>query len=324
MLLKAAIVHKRGRIRERRAKQTIGFDECVRRAVSDGKIQFLSPEQALTLQAINSLRDAAQHHLLDISEQHLYIQSQTALTLFRDIFRKVFGTELSVDLPKRVLPLSTSPPIELATLFDAEVKEVARLLKPGSRKRIEAIAKLRSLAIVEGAFQGEKLQPGESDLQKVAREVKAGKAWDVLFPGVASLNFTTQGHGPSIDLRIAKKEGVPVTLVPEGTPGAAVVAVKRVDELSFYNLGLQKLAEHIGLSAPRTWAMLRYLNLQSDADCYKQFIIGKTKYSRYSQKALAKIQEALKSVSIDDIWKSHGAPALVRKGRKKGTSSTPH
>ncbi|MFN3466521.1 MAG: DUF3644 domain-containing protein, partial [Candidatus Brocadiales bacterium] len=60
MLLKAAILHLGGKIKERRAKQTMGFDACVRKALSDGAIKFLTNEQALTLQMINSLRDAAQ------------------------------------------------------------------------------------------------------------------------------------------------------------------------------------------------------------------------------------------------------------------------
>src|SRR3984957_15670804 len=72
MLLKAAILHRGGRIREKHAKETIGFDACVRRSLSDGKIKFLKEEQALVLQTINGLRDAAQHHLLDISEGQLY------------------------------------------------------------------------------------------------------------------------------------------------------------------------------------------------------------------------------------------------------------
>ena len=94
MLLKAAILHRGGRIREPRAKQTIGFDMCVRRSLSDASITFLIDTQALTLQMINSLRDAAQHHLLDISEPLLYIQSQAGLSLFRDLFKTVFGEEL--------------------------------------------------------------------------------------------------------------------------------------------------------------------------------------------------------------------------------------
>ena len=77
MLMKAAILHRGGRIREKRAKETIGFDACVRRSLSDGKLKYLSEEQALVLQTINGLRDAAQHHLLDISEGQLYVHMQS-------------------------------------------------------------------------------------------------------------------------------------------------------------------------------------------------------------------------------------------------------
>jgi hypothetical protein len=53
MLLKAAVLHQGGRIRDKRARETIGFDACVRRGLSDGAIKFLTEEQALTLQTIN-------------------------------------------------------------------------------------------------------------------------------------------------------------------------------------------------------------------------------------------------------------------------------
>jgi hypothetical protein len=39
---------------------------------------------------INSLRDAAQHHLLDISEQHLYIQTPRLALAFSGIFTTPF------------------------------------------------------------------------------------------------------------------------------------------------------------------------------------------------------------------------------------------
>jgi hypothetical protein len=163
MLLKAAILHKGGRIRQPRAKQTLGFDHCVRTAVSDGKVKFLSEEDALLLQANNSLRDAAQHHLLSISEPHLYIQAQAGLSLFRRLLSDVCGKDLRVALPVRVLPLSTSPPQDLSSLFENEVDEIRKLLRPGTRRRIEALAKIRALAIVEGAVNGERLQPSQSD-----------------------------------------------------------------------------------------------------------------------------------------------------------------
>lgn len=99
MLLKAGIVHRGGKIREPENSQTIGFDTCVRKAFSDGKVKFLSEEQTLTLQAINGLRDAAQHHLVDISEQQLYFHAQSGLTPFRDLLRSVFAEDLGKHLP---------------------------------------------------------------------------------------------------------------------------------------------------------------------------------------------------------------------------------
>ena len=305
MLLKSAIVHRGGKIRKPREKQTIGYDECVRKALSDGDVKFVSAEEALLLQAINGLRNGAQHHLVEVAEQHLYIKSQAGLTLFKDILTRVFEKELQTQLPERVLPLSTTPPTDLATVFDSEVKEVRRLLHPRKRRRVEAEARLRSLAILEGAVQGEKLQPGPGDLRKLAGFVQQGVSWDRIFPGVASINITATGVGPSIDLRITKREGTPIHLVPEGTPGASVVALRRVNELDFYNLGRNQLAENVGLTGPKTTAAVWYLKLRDEAECFKVITIGSSKFERYSQKAIEKIREALETTPMDGMWTAY-------------------
>lgn len=306
MLLKAGILHKGGKIREKANKQTIGFDLCVRKAVSDGNVKFLGPEHALLLQGINGLRDAAQHHLVDVSEAHLYLQAQAGLSIFRKLFKMLFGEDLRLHLPERVLPISTAAPLDLETLFTTEAEEIRRLLKPGSRRKIEATAKLRSLAIVEGAFQGEKVQPSDADLRKSAASLVKGKPWTEIFPSVASINLGVKGYGPSIDLKITKKGDTPVTLVPEGTPGAMTVAVKRVDELGFYSLGRDQLASAVDLTGPMTTAFVRYLNLKADIECYKKIQVGKVVFDRYSQKAIAKIKEALKIVAPQEVWRKHG------------------
>ncbi len=72
MLLKAAIIHKGGKIREKGMKETIGFSSCVRKAFSDATIKFLSPEEVLTIQSLNGLRDAAQHYTLEC-QNNIYI-----------------------------------------------------------------------------------------------------------------------------------------------------------------------------------------------------------------------------------------------------------
>lgn len=313
MLLKAAILHRGGTIRKPREKQTIGFDECLRKALSDGAVRFLKQEQVLQLQALNTLRDAAQHHLVDLSEQHLYLHAQAGLTLFRDIVRDVFDQDLKVHLPPRVLPLSTTPPTDLATLFDQETKEVARLLAPGKRRRVEAAAKLRALAIVDAAMRGDRLQPTDAELRKLGAAISDGRTWERVFAGVAAIELTATGTGPSLDLRISKKEGIPIHLVPEGTPGATVVAVHKVDSLGFYNLGRDQLAKHLGLTGPRTTALIRYAKIQHDAECYRRITIGKARFDRYSPKAIERLREALKTVNMEKVWAEYLDSLRARK-----------
>jgi hypothetical protein len=312
MILKASILNRGGKIRERRARETIGFDACVRRALSDAKIRFLSSEQALTFQTINGLRDAAQHHLIDISEQQLYAHTQSGVTLFADILKAVFNQDLSSRLPARVLPISTVAPADMQTFFETELEEVKKLLRPGKRRRTEAYARLRPLAILDAAIRGEKLQPSSGELHAKGQELSKGKTWAEIFPGAASISFTTNGSGQPFNLRITKKEGIPVQLVPEGTPGASVVAVKRVNELDFYNLGRDQLAEKVGLSGPKTSAAIWCLKLQEDPECFKQLTIGQSKFNRYSQKAIDRIKEALINSPAEDMWKKY-----TREGVKK-------
>ncbi len=302
MLLKAAILHRGGGIREKRAKQTIGFDACVRRALSDGTIKFLSDEQALVLQTINGLRDAAQHHLLDISEGQLYVHIQSGVTLFRDLLKSVFAQDLVSHLPTRVLPVSTSPPTTLSTLFETEVEEIKKLLRPGKRRQLEALARLRPLAILDSTIQGEKGQPSDADLGRLGKEILEGKTWTDVFKGASAVEIATDGTGPSLSLRLAKKEGIPIQLVAEGTPGAAVVAVKRVNELDYYSQGAKQVAEKAGLTLPKVVAIVEYLGLRAKKECYKEFKIGSQLHKRYSPKALEEINAALERESAEQIW----------------------
>jgi hypothetical protein len=311
MLLKAGIIQRGGKIRRPRERNTLGFNECVRKALNDGAVKFLTEEQALVLQTTNLLRDASYHHILDISEQHLYMQAQASMALFRDILSQVFGQELYDALPKRVLPLSTTPPTDLAALFENEVAEIAKLMRAGRRRRTEATAKARALAITENAVSGSSSLPTESELQGILRDVGSGKSWSDLFPGVASIEVICTGTGPSLTIRWTKREGVPIQTVPEGTPGATVVAVRRVNELDFWNLGRNDVAKKIGLSGPKTTTLIRFLHLQEDEDCFKRLTIGKSSFDRYSQTAVTKCREALESIDIEDVWKAHGGSSLV-------------
>jgi hypothetical protein len=302
MLLKASLVERGSKIREKGAKNTIGFDHCIRKALTEGDIKFLIEEQALSLQIINNYRDAAQHYLLDISEQLLYTTAQTGLTLFRAILRDVFDKELAAYFPERVLPVSTIPAVDIAELFHNETEAIRMLLNPGKRKRTEALARLRPLAIMEEALQGRNQTPSDEELGKLGTALRRGKEWYDLFPSVASIQITTEGFGPALEMHITKKEGTPVQLVPEGTPHAGVIAVKRVNELDFYSLNATSLSEKVGLTLPKCLAVIWYGKLQDSSDYFKVIKIGKSEYKRYSPQAIEAIQNVLKEKSIEEIW----------------------
>lgn len=313
MFLKAAIVHRGGQIRDKNARETIGFDACVRRGLSDGSIKFLTETQALTLQTINGFRDAAQHYLLDISEGQFYVHIQSAVTLFKDLLQVVFQKDLSDELPERVLPISTSPPTNIATIFDSEIKEIVKLLQPGKRRRIDAEARLRPLVILDSAVKGERRQPSSQELGRTGRDLLT-KNWDEVFTGVSAIEITAEGYGPTLSIRLTKSDGPPVQIVPEGTTGAYPVAVRRVNELGFYSLGASNLADKFGITVPKLLAVVKFLDMRNDIECYKEFWIGSSCHKRYSQKAIGKIKEALEKESIEEIWEKHKA------GSKRGSA----
>ncbi|MGH7045873.1 MAG: DUF3644 domain-containing protein [Stellaceae bacterium] len=89
LLLKAIIVHRNGRIRADREGLTIGFDSCLRKCLSEEPIRCLGEDDALTIQNLNSLRNAAQHYLVELAEQLLYVYAQAAVTLFVRITKEV-------------------------------------------------------------------------------------------------------------------------------------------------------------------------------------------------------------------------------------------
>jgi hypothetical protein len=251
------------------------------KCLSDAKVRCLTDEQGLTIQILNSFRDAAQHDIVELSEQELYMYSQAGVTLYADLLSKVFKDTLKNHLPERVLPVSTEPPRDLHTMIEADFKEIKNLVRPHSRRQLEAKAKLKSLAIVEASLEGIRSQPSEIEIRKLVNEVRAGRKWQDIFRGISLLQISTEGTGIDVNIRITKRQGETVQLVPEGTPGATILAVKRVNELDFDSLGLKQIAKKVKLTEPRTLALIRHLKLQESDEYFKIVKLGKSEFKRY-------------------------------------------
>lgn len=305
LFLKAAIIHRGGSIRPKGERHTLGFDACVRKCISDVSVAYLSEEEALTLQNINALRDAAQHHLLEISEQLLYVHVLAGFNLYRKHLREVFSASLADDYPDRVLPVSTNPPKSLDSIIEVEYAHIRELVAPGRRRRLEARSRLRALSLIESSLSGERRQPSESDLGKLATKAATEPNWEDLFPGIASLALSTEGTGIDVALTITKRDGEAVHLVPEGTPNTTVVAVRRVNELDYYSLSTDQLAKKCGLTQPKMLALISHLGLKDDPECHKRLALGKVSQPRYSARALDRAKKAMVEVDMDAVWAQH-------------------
>lgn len=317
LFMKAALVHCGYRIHESREGNTCGFEKCVNKCNSEASPQILTNDEATTARLINGLRDAAQHYLIETSERELYMYTQAGVTLIDDKLKTIFGQGLAHYLPERVLPISTMAPMGLEAVLTMQYEDIKALLSQKSRRGIEATSRLRTMAVLENAIRGDSTQPSPSSLGRLASRVKQGEDWRTLFPGAAALEMSTEGTGLTVSIRIAKKEGIPVSLVNEGSPGcegSSVIAVRKVNELDFYSLGLNDLAKKMDLSAPRTLALIRHLGIQDDSEYYKEIRIGSQRHKRYSPKALDRLKRHFPEADMDEVWRRH-APHTVRKNR---------
>ncbi len=97
-----------------------------------------------------------------------------------------------------------------------------------------------------------------------------------------------------------KKEGEAVQIVPEGTPDSTVVAVKCVNELDFYSLGLRELARKLGVNETHLLWLIRRDRMQEDANFFKAIRIGKSTYKRYSGKCYEALRAKLTERIVDN------------------------
>lgn len=65
------------------------------------------------------------------------------------------------------------------------------------------------------------------------------------------------------------------------------------------------LADKLGLSRPRATALRRYLGIDDDGDCLHAFTFGSQKHPRYSDNALRRMEEALETVDMGEVWREH-------------------
>lgn len=304
MLLKAIIIDRTGTVHAKEEKFSYGFDKCLE--VTQNEIKVISVDERTTLSILDALRDTAIHYYQEVSENILYLQAQAAVTLFDDLLNRLFKEKLADCIPARVFPVSTRPPKDLKVLIDSELSQVDELLQAGSRKGIQAAARLRPILALATAIRDNAERMTEGELRKAINRRRRGDDWRVILPEVAQLKLETQGDSIPIYLRIKKDAAIAVCVAKDGEAVAGAVIKQDVNIWDKFNLGRDDLAKKLGISGPRTSALILELKILDDQDCFRVLRRKSTTFKGYSKTALDRLQSAMSNgINVDATWEKH-------------------
>jgi hypothetical protein len=301
MLSKAVLLRRRIKIQDRRDSKTISFGKCLNLLGPAGQ-KVLDEADVISLTALNNVRDGAQHSTISISEGELFLHAQFSLTIADRVLAKEFGRPLADYLPVRVLPISTDPPRSLDLLVDSQVTQVRRLLEPGRRQTVEARTRIRPLLAMDLAAAGESRQPTPLEVDRAARRLKQGRAWQDVMPNLAAVSLDASGTGQTYSVRLTKSRTAPPVRFAESEDEAENAAILReVDAIARFPFGVKKLAELTGITAPKITALIWYLDLKDDPESHRTVRIDKSSFDRYSHKALATIRAKGAELDLQDV-----------------------
>lgn len=301
MLLKAVLVQKKVKVFDKTTGKSLGFDKCVR-LCTDG--HDLTAEEAGVMRAINSLRDAAQHWYVFVTEDILYLNTRALITAFDACLKRALEDELASHIPLRVLPISTTPPGDFEFLVDREFGLITELLQPGRRARDEARARIRSMLAME-AIVVDEVEISERDIDRIEKAVRSGKVFTEVFPRLATVGTIAQGEGMNLTVHFSRKAGAPVRYIGGDDPTEAA-AVRELDMQKKFHFRARELAEKAGISVPKANALRGHLGIDDDPACRHVFEFGSQKIPCFSDNALRKMKGWLEDNDndLEDLWNS--------------------
>ncbi|MCL4553394.1 MAG: hypothetical protein M1305_07600 [Candidatus Marsarchaeota archaeon] len=304
MLLKAGILDRTGTVHVKGGKYTYSFGQCLEKALAE--LKLISADERTTLSILDALRDTATHYFQDVSEDILYVQAQASVTLFDELLSRFFGQRLADTIPSRVLPVSTRPPKDLQLLLDSELSQVDALLRTSNRKGIQAAAKLRPILAIAAASREESERITERGLHKALQRRRRGEEWAVVLPEIAQLKLVTHGDGIPIYMKITKDAEMAVRIAKEGDPVIGTVVKQEINIWDKFNMGRNDLAEKLGLTGPKTSALILELKIQDDPECFRKLRRNRSVFDGYSKKALDRLRGAIESgIDVQQIWMKH-------------------
>jgi hypothetical protein len=195
--------------------------------------------------------------------------------------------------------------------------EIDKLLEGTKRQGARAVARLRSvLAFVAGARESAE-RVSQHELIAAVKKRRKGQEWAVILPEVAQLKLSTDGSGIPITMRISKDAPIAVRVAKPGEEVVGMLVKQEINLWDVFNMSRDDLAEKLGLTGPRTHALIYELKLQDDPAAYRELQKRKTVFKGYSKKALDLLRDAKDRLNLEEVWQRH-KPRLVPGRRRAG------
>lgn len=300
MLIKALLVQKGESVFDKQKGTSIGIEKALNIGQSKG---WIAQAQAGSIRVIDATRDQAQHWMIVVAEDALYINARTLITTIDELLQEHFEDTLADNLPLRVLPLSTQPIPDFDLLINREYDQIRELLAPKKRARDEARGRISSLLAME-AHVSDDVSVSERDIDRIEKAIRAKTPVEQVFPRLMTLATSVAGEGPTVKVRIVKNTDAPAIRYVSGDDPAAAAAIREVDLQKKYHLSPQVVADKLSLSTNRAKALRDFLKIDEDSANVMVFEFGSQKHARYSDNAMRTLKDANTPEFVEQAWQA--------------------
>lgn len=299
MLAKALLVQKGQDVFDKEKGTSIGIERALNIAQSKG---WMSAAQAGAIRVIDAMRDQAQHWMIVVPEDALYINARALITVLDELLNQHFQDSLADNLPIRVLPLSTQALPDFMMLVNREYEQIRELLAPRRRARDEARGRIAALLAME-AHVSEEVAVSKRDLDRIEEAIKGDTPVERVFPRLMTLATNVEGEGPTIRVRITRSDDAPAVRFVSGDDPEGAAAIREVDLQKKYHWSPSALAEKLGLTINKAKAVRDFLRTDENPANVMVFEFGSQKHPRYSDNALRELREAISPELVEQAWR---------------------
>lgn len=103
-------------------------------------------------------------------------------------------------------------------------------------------------------------------------------------------------------MKITKEATISFKIAKPGDEIQGTLVKQEVDPWTVFNLGSKQLAEKLGLTLPKTLALIYEMDIQSNPECYRELKHRSQIFNGYSMKALNLLRDSMKNADMNEIW----------------------